>query len=126
MVTQKRNRDWVQDYFFLFVPKIQDEELLSSWLTRMAIEHQRNLATFKEDYKNMRASGEKLTMYYDEDLKSLAITDNKSEPIIVPISDYTLFDEHFYRYVDKRNSNIVKDKIERGVYVPFEVLAPAD
>ena len=87
---------------------------------------QRNLVTFKDDYKKMRASGEKLALYYDEDLRSIAITDNKSEPIRVPITDYTLFDEHFFKYVDKRNVSVVKDKMERGVYVPFEVLAPAD
>lgn len=70
----------------------------------------------------MRASGDKLTMYYDEDLRSLAITNNKSEPLRIPISDYTLFDKHFTNYVNKRNENAVIDKIERGVYVPFEVL----
>lgn len=89
---------------------------------KMASDLQRNLATFKDDYKNMRASGNKLTMYYDEDLRSLAITDNKSEPLRIPISDYTLFDRHFTAYVNKRNENVVKDKIDRGVYVPFEVL----
>ncbi len=89
---------------------------------KMASDLQRNLATFKDDYKNMRASGNKLTMYYDEDLRSLAITDNKSEPLRIPISDYTLFDKHFTTYVNKRNENVVRDKIERGVYVPFEVL----
>lgn len=83
---------------------------------------QRNLATFKDDYKKLRASGEKLTMYYDDDLRSLAITDSKSEPIVIPITDYTLFDKHFYKYVDNRNGNVVQDKINRGVYVPFEVL----
>lgn len=69
---------------------------------KMASELQRNLATFKDDYKKMRASGDKLTMYYDEDLRSLAITDNKSEPLRIPISDYTLFDKHFTTYVNKR------------------------
>lgn len=87
---------------------------------------QRNLATFKDDYKKLRASGEKITMYYDDDLRSLAITDNKSEPIVVPITDYTLFDKHFYKYVDKSNSNVVQDKIERGVYVPWEVFTPTE
>ena len=89
---------------------------------KSASELQRNLATFKDDYKKMRASGDKLTMYYDEDLRALAITDNKREPLVVPISDYTLFDKHFYKFVDKRNGNVVQDKIDRGVYVPFEVL----
>ena len=59
---------------------------------------------------------------FDDDLKSIAITDNKSEPLRVPITDYTLFDKHFYKYVDNRNGNVVQDKINRGVYVPFEVL----
>lgn len=105
--------------------KISTEEYASRQ-QKSASQLQINLASFKKDYKKMRASGEKLTMYYDEDLRSIAITDNKSEPIVVPIKDYTLFDEHFYNYVNKRNTSIVKDKIERGVYVPFEVLAPAD
>lgn len=81
-----------------------------------------SLAIFKQKYTNMRNSGDKLTMYYDDDLKSLAITDNKNEPLIVPISDYNLFAKHFHNYVDKRNTDVVKDKIERGVYVPYEVL----
>lgn len=93
---------------------------------KLASELQKDITTFKEDYKQMRASGEKLTMYYDEDLRSIAITDNKSEPLIVPISDYNLFGEHFYNYVDKRNVNVVKDKMERGVYVPYEVLPTMD
>lgn len=46
MAQKKRNRDWVQDYFFLFVPKPFSNELLSSWLTRMAIEHRRDLSSF--------------------------------------------------------------------------------
>lgn len=83
---------------------------------------QRSLAIFKQKYTNMRNSGDKLTMYYDDDLKSLAITDNKNEPLIVPISDYNLFAKHFHNYVDKRNTDVVKDKMERGVYVPYEVL----
>jgi len=78
MATQKRNRDWVQDYFFLFVPKPQDEELLSSWLTRMAIEHQRNLATFISlfiRHEGSAISRTDLDFLYDERLikKSLKI-----------------------------------------------------
>lgn len=46
MKTYKRDRDWVQDYFFLIVPKPLKDELLSSWLTRMAIEHRRPLSEF--------------------------------------------------------------------------------
>jgi len=46
MAAQKRNKDWIQDYFFLIVPKPLPNELLSSWLTRMSIEHRRKLSTF--------------------------------------------------------------------------------
>lgn len=46
MKRQKRNRNWVQDYFFLIVPKPFEDELLSSWLTRVALEHQRPLSVF--------------------------------------------------------------------------------
>ena len=83
---------------------------------------QKDLAIFKDKYKKMRASGEKLTMYYDDDLRSIAVTDNKSEPLRVPITDYNLFAEHFDAFVTKRNTEVVKDKMERGVYVPYEVL----
>ncbi len=46
MAKNKRNRDWIQDYFFLFIPKPFEDELLSSWLSRMAIEHKRTLPLF--------------------------------------------------------------------------------
>ncbi|RXJ97795.1 hypothetical protein CRU98_12360 [Arcobacter sp. CECT 8986] len=42
----KRNKDWVQDYFFLIVPRPLKDELLSSWLMRMSIEYKRNLSEF--------------------------------------------------------------------------------
>lgn len=42
----KRNKDWIQDYFFLIVPKPLKDELLSSWLSRMTIEHRRLLSEF--------------------------------------------------------------------------------
>ncbi len=45
-MAKKRNRDWVQDYFFLIVPKPLEDELLSSWLTRVAFSHKRPLSTF--------------------------------------------------------------------------------
>ncbi|WP_419774401.1 TniQ family protein [Halarcobacter sp.] len=46
MAKRKRNRDWIQDYFFLFIPSPLPDELLSSWLTRMALEHKRTLSLF--------------------------------------------------------------------------------
>ncbi|MFY4818410.1 TniQ family protein [Aliarcobacter butzleri] len=47
MAKKKRNRSsWVQDYFFLIVPQPLEDELLSSWLTRVAIEHRRQFPIF--------------------------------------------------------------------------------
>lgn len=46
MAKQKRNQAWIQEYFFLFIPKPLKDELLTSWLTRMAIEHRRTLPEF--------------------------------------------------------------------------------
>jgi len=46
MGNYKRNRDWVQDYFFLFIPKPLNDELLSSWLARLAFSHNRKLSIF--------------------------------------------------------------------------------
>ena len=46
MAKKKRNNAWVQDYFFLIIPKPFEDELLSSWLTRVAIEHRRQLPIF--------------------------------------------------------------------------------
>ena len=46
MGNYKRNRDWVQDYFFLFNSKPLPDELLSSWLSRVAFEHNRKLSIF--------------------------------------------------------------------------------
>lgn len=46
MAKKKRNNAWVQDYFFLIVPQPLEDELLSSWLTRVALEHKRQLSIF--------------------------------------------------------------------------------
>lgn len=46
MVKKKRNNAWIQDYFFLIIPQPLEDELLSSWLTRVALEHKRQLPIF--------------------------------------------------------------------------------
>ncbi len=43
---QKRNTDWVEGYDFLITPQPQREELLSSWLTRVAFAHGMTLNQF--------------------------------------------------------------------------------
>ena len=47
---RKRDTSWIQDYFFLIVPQPFEDELLSSWLTRVAIEHKRKLSIFLSLY----------------------------------------------------------------------------
>ena len=46
MAKKKRNNAWAQDYFFLIVPQPFEDELLSSWITRVALEHKRQLSIF--------------------------------------------------------------------------------
>jgi len=46
----KRNRDWVQGYKFHIVLQPKENELLSSWLTRMAFAHGQTLSIFISSY----------------------------------------------------------------------------
>lgn len=43
-----RQRGWVEEYDFLVIPQPQQDELLSSWLTRTAFAHGYPLTTFME------------------------------------------------------------------------------
>jgi len=45
-----RNKDWVKDYPFHIILKPQKDELLSSWLTRTALEHGQTLSLFISSY----------------------------------------------------------------------------
>ncbi len=90
MEKQKRNRDWVQEYFFLFIPKPLKDELLTSWLTRMAIEHKRILSQFISLF--IRHDGSSTTktdidFQYSEDFfTSLSQKSNLSEKQILSMS----------------------------------------
>lgn len=91
-------------------------------ITALESETQRNLASFKEDYKAMRSSGEKLTMYYDDDLKSYAITDNKSEPLRLPIPDIKELEMLFHKHResgDYGSKGIIPSKIVNDRYWYF-------
>ena len=48
--TYKRKRDWVQGYKFHIVLQPKENELLSSWLTRMAFVHGQTLSIFMSSY----------------------------------------------------------------------------
>ena len=82
MAKQKRNRGWIQEYFFLFIPKPLGEELLTSWFTRMAIEHNRTLPQFISLF--IRHEGSSITrtdldfQYNDKLFKTLSQKSNLS------------------------------------------------
>lgn len=90
MKIQRRNRDWVQDYFFLCIPKPLKDELLSSWLTRMAMEHKRSLSTFLSLYVRHEGSAISRTdmdFLYDEKLIDiLALKSSLSKQEIMSMS----------------------------------------
>ena len=71
MSNKKMNIDWVQSYFFLIVPKPQEDELLSSWLTRMAFAHKKRLPLLLDLF--VRRNGYEISRIdidfkYDDDL----------------------------------------------------------
>lgn len=90
MAKQKRNREWIQDYFFLIVPKPLDDELLSSWLTRMAIKHRRILSTFLSLF--VRNNGHEISkididfLYNEKFFDSLYRKSNLSKEEILSLS----------------------------------------
>ena len=89
-MAQKRSNNWVQDYFFLIIPKPLEDELLSSWLTRMAFEHQRTLTTFlslfvKQDGSSL--SRKDIDFLYEEKLfDSIFVKSNLSKKKILKMS----------------------------------------
>jgi len=99
MAAQKRNKDWIQDYFFLIVPKPLPDELLSSWLTRMAIDHRRKLASFLSLFvkrEGNRISSIDMDFLYNEKLfHKLAL---KSNFPIKNILDMSLRSEEGYLF----------------------------
>jgi hypothetical protein len=71
MAKQKRNTNWVQEYFFLFIPPPLPDELLSSWLTRVAHEHARRLPNFLTLFvkrEGSRITSTDLDFQYNEQL----------------------------------------------------------
>ncbi len=99
MAAQKRNKDWIQDYFFLIVPKPLSDELLSSWLTRMSIEHRRKLSTFLSLFvkrEGNRISSIDIDFLYNEKLfNKLAL---KSNLTVKEILDLSLRSEEGYLF----------------------------
>ncbi|XPV68811.1 MAG: TniQ family protein [Halarcobacter sp.] len=112
MKTKKRNRDWVQDYFFLFISKPLKDELLSSWLTRVAFEHQRDLSSFISLFIRHQGSTiarADIDFLYDEKLfKQLARKSHLSDKEIYQMS---LRSEEGHLFICSEN----------GLYPPFQI-----
>ncbi len=90
MAKKKRNNAWVQDYFFLMVPQPLEDELLSSWLTRVALEHKRQLSIFLTLFvkkEGSQISRTDIDFLYDEKLyEALANKSNLSKKDIFKMS----------------------------------------
>ncbi len=90
MVKKKRNNAWVQDYFFLIVPQPLEDEILSSWLTRVAIEHRRQLPIFLTLFvkkEGNQVSRRDLDFIFDEKfLENLASKSNLKKEDIFQMS----------------------------------------
>ena len=90
MAKKKRNNAWVQDYFFLIVPQPLEDEILSSWLTRVAIEHRRQLPIFLTLFvkkEGNQVSRRDLDFIFDEKfLENLASKSNLKKEDIFQMS----------------------------------------
>ncbi|WP_066220997.1 TniQ family protein [Aliarcobacter cryaerophilus] len=120
MAKRKRDTSWIQNYFFLIVPQPFEDELLSSWLTRVAIEHKRKLSIFLSLYVKKEGNSiarNDLDFLYDEKLfKALVNKSNLTKKDIFKMSLrseegylYSCSDNNLYppnqirKLVDKRN-----------------------
>jgi hypothetical protein len=87
---QKRNQKWVQEYFFLVVPLPKKDELLSSWLLRLAFAHERIMTTFISLF--IKQDGSKISAididfrYYDELFDVIATKSNLDKKQILQMS----------------------------------------
>jgi len=97
--TYKRKREWVEKYKFHIILKPHTDELLSSWLTRMAHAHGRSLSLFISSYiKNdgISLARTDIDFKYDEKLfKQLSI---KSRLDIKTIKEMSLRSEEGYLF----------------------------
>lgn len=123
MKKQKRNKNWVQDYFFLIIPKPLKDELLSSWLTRTALAHKRKLADFLTLFVKQEGnliSSIDIDFKYDEKLlDNLAIKSDISVQKILIMSlrseEGHLFTCHDCLYPPKQIRKLVDKRTHYGL-----------
>ena len=113
---RKRDTSWIQDYFFLIVPQPFEDELLSSWLTRVAIEHKRKLSIFLSLYVKKEGnsiSRTDLDYLYDEKLFDALV--NKSNLTKKDIFKMSLRSEEGYLYSCSDNNLYPPNQIRKLV-----------
>ena len=113
---KKRDTSWIQDYFFLIVPQPFKDELLSSWLTRVAIEHKRKLSIFLSLYVKKEGnsiSRTDLDYLYDEKLFDALV--NKSNLTKKDIFKMSLRSEEGYLYSCSDNNLYPPNQIRKLV-----------
>lgn len=117
MAKKKRNRSsWVQDYFFLIVPQPLEDELLSSWITRVALEHKRQLSIFLTLFvkkEGSQISRTDIDFLYDEKLYEALV--NKSNLTKEDIFKMSLRSEEGYLYSCSVNSLYPPNEIRKLV-----------
>ncbi len=116
MAKRKRDTSWIQNYFFLIVPQPFEDELLSSWLTRVAIEHKRKLSIFLSLYVKKEGSSISRTdidFLYDENLFEALVT--KSNLTKKDILKMSLRSEEGYLYSCKENNLYPPNQIRKLV-----------
>lgn len=100
MAKKKRNNAWIQDYFFLIVPQPLEDELLSSWITRVALEHKRQLSIFLTLFvkkEGSQISRTDIDFLYDEKLYEALV--NKSNLTKEDIFKMSLRSEEGFLYI---------------------------
>ncbi|TLS73390.1 TniQ family protein [Aliarcobacter thereius] len=113
---KKRDNSWIQDYFFLIVPQPFEDELLSSWLTRVAIEHKRKLSIFLSLYVKKEGNSiarNDLDFLYDEKLFEALV--NKSNLTKKDIFKMSLRSEEGYLYSCSDNNLYPPNQIRKLV-----------
>ena len=116
MEKKKRDTSWIQNYFFLIVPQPFEDELLSSWLTRVAIEHKRKLSIFLSLYVKKEGNSiarNDLDFLYDEKLFEALV--NKSNLTKKDIFKMSLRSEEGYLYSCDSNNLYPPNQIRKLV-----------
>lgn len=115
-MAKKRDTSWIQNYFFLIVPQPFKDELLSSWLTRVAIEHKRKLSIFLSLYVKKEGNSISRTdidFLYDENLFEALV--NKSNLTKKDILKMSLRSEEGYLYSCNENNLYPPNQIRKLV-----------